>query len=222
MLYHLMEDAEKREAAKRAKQESPPPSRGHSGTTDHSDGDLSDHMDIVEVQERRHSWAPPPNKDLLENLSPPKSPQITQSHVNPDSLNSPLRNRLLGMLKKSFRTSLEGKTVQDAFEKANPDKNLRTIDGAFNVSNTTTKDTPTIKLEVERVLSDMGIKFKLNKKGIAYDCKLKNSAQSIRFTVEICKIKKLPGLRGLKFNRTKGTVFEFKDVYSRICSQLVL
>jgi len=241
MIYHLLSEAHERrlraEIERKAQEEKAliiPPSLGKnsprnsqsdsdgslyaSTNSEGRDDDFSDDLPLsVRDRTNRHSWCPPVKNDL--NPDDPGSP--TKGHR--PSTGSPIPARLISInkwLKKSLRTSLEGKSMQDAIDKAHPERSLRTIDGTFNSKTSTLKDVAEIRDEVERVLNEAQVAYKINKKRTVFECKDKNV--EVKFTIEICKIKKMPDMKGLRFNRTKGNVFEFKEVYSRICDRMAL
>lgn len=100
------------------------------------------------------------------------------------------------------------------------DKNLRVSKGAFTVETTTMKPVAQIKEEIERVFGVLNMTFKHTKKGAGYSCKLPNSKVDV--DIEICKVDKLEGIKGIKLKRASGDVWEYKEVYQKIISELKL
>lgn len=103
---------------------------------------------------------------------------------------------------------------------ADLDKQLRVSKGAFTVETTTMKPFIQIKEEIERVLKVLNMTYKHTKKGVGYSCKAPDS--SVEVDIEICKIDKLEGIKGIKLKRASGDVWQYKVVYQRIIGELHL
>jgi len=99
------------------------------------------------------------------------------------------------------------------------EESLQLVGGAFKVETTTTKALKEIHEEIQRVLTMMNIEFKKKKKAI-YKCKFK--PMKLKFELQICRIIKLEGVKGLKFKRIAGDFWNYMSTYQLICKQLKL
>jgi len=101
------------------------------------------------------------------------------------------------------------------------EQQLPVVKGAFNFETTTTKPLKEICEEIERALSKQDITVKRSKKAaMVYHCKVKKT--KIQFDLEICRIEKLDGVKGLKFKRTVGDIWKYMEAYQEVCSHLKL
>lgn len=72
--------------------------------------------------------------------------------------------------------------------------------------------------EIERVLNLLSLQWKLKKNTWT----VKNETSKLGIEIELCKVNKFEGMKGLKFKRTGGDVWEYKDLYQKIISHLHL
>jgi len=100
------------------------------------------------------------------------------------------------------------------------ERNLRTSRGRFNADTTTTKRVKDIRMELEKTFQTLGMTYTLNSIGTAYVVKQTDSKVVIE--VEICKIAKLPGFRGIKLKRQTGDVWEYHRLIRTILTVLHL
>nr|BAJ94976.1 predicted protein [Hordeum vulgare subsp. vulgare] len=110
--------------------------------------------------------------------------------------------------------------VAPAIKENDYDKNLRVSKGAFTVETTTRKTVPQIKIELERTFQVLDMAFKHTKKGTGYTVKVPNS--KVEVELEICKVDKLDGIKGIKMKRASGDIWEYKEIYNKIIKEFRL
>lgn len=151
------------------------------------------------------------NKETAE----PEQPQQPEETTQPD----PARRRLtIDMGNVSPLQTSEGS--QNSTTAEDDESNLRASKGAFTVETTTVKKVSEIQSEIERVLNMLLIPFKKSSKGTKYTCMSQDS--KLQVSIEICKISKLEGFKGIKFKRVGGDVWKYKDMYKSITGELRL
>lgn len=173
---------------------------------------------------------------VLRNTTPINSPRVTSQKLSPVTV--PIKKpSIFKFFKKNVqnelpstpeqeepvetrrRLTIDGGNVSPIQERhAEDDKELRVSKGAFTVETTTMKQVSEIEIEIERVLKHLEIPFK--KKGTKYAIKPKDS--KLQVSIEICKISKLEGLKGIKFKRVGGDVWKYKEMYDSITKELRL
>ncbi|PRP85502.1 hypothetical protein PROFUN_06871 [Planoprotostelium fungivorum] len=103
---------------------------------------------------------------------------------------------------------------------ADAEGKLRVAKGAFTFETTTNRPLQEITEELERVLGAMGMLWKRGKRGHSYKVKL--IKKNLKLEIEICKVEKMEGLKGIKFKRVRGDTWEYKNLYQQICQNLKL
>lgn len=133
-------------------------------------------------------------------------PQVTPPSFNPR--------------RRASLTAIEGKDRNPPpplFSNASPrslnSMKLRKIQGAFSVDTTTVKSPQDIYNEIERVLNESNIQFKV-KNGCVFKCKQDPKVESVdkdelHFEIEICQISGL-NMNALKFKRLKGDTWDYR------------
>eukprot|EP00026_Physarum_polycephalum_P004172 Phypoly_transcript_04189.p1 GENE.Phypoly_transcript_04189~~Phypoly_transcript_04189.p1 ORF type:complete len:385 (+),score=98.47 Phypoly_transcript_04189:965-2119(+) len=91
---------------------------------------------------------------------------------------------------------------------------LRKIQGAFSVDTTTVKAPQDIYNEIERVLNECNIQFKVKNGGCVFKCKQDPKMDSVdkdelHFEIEICQISGL-NMNAIKFKRVKGDTWDYR------------
>lgn len=102
----------------------------------------------------------------------------------------------------------------------NPMK-LRKMQGAFSVDTTTTRSPQDIYDEIERVLKECRIYYKVKSGGCVFKCKEtsipeESEKDEMHFEIEICQIVGL-NMNAVKFKRVKGDTW----AYSVLCKSLI-
>lgn len=102
----------------------------------------------------------------------------------------------------------------------NPMK-LRKMQGAFSVDTTTTRSPQEIYSEIERVLKESRIYYKVKSGGCVFKCKEtsipeESENDEMHFEIEICQIVGL-NMNAVKFKRVKGDTW----AYSVLCKSLI-
>lgn len=120
--------------------------------------------------------------------------------------------------RRSSLTAIEGKGTPPpplftAPAKANTMK-LRKIQGAFSVDTTTVKAPQDIYNEIDRVLTESNIHFKVKNGGCVFKCKQDPKEESVdkdelHFEIEICQISGL-NMNAIKFKRVKGDTWDYR------------
>jgi len=99
---------------------------------------------------------------------------------------------------------------------------LRKIHGAFSVDTTTVKAPQDIYNEIDRVLTESNIHFKVKNGGCVFKCKqdakegTSNLEDELHFEIEICQISGL-NMNAIKFKRVKGDTWDY-----RVCCKALM
>eukprot|EP01116_Phalansterium_solitarium_P019804 TRINITY_DN566_c0_g1_i7.p1 TRINITY_DN566_c0_g1~~TRINITY_DN566_c0_g1_i7.p1 ORF type:complete len:303 (-),score=121.60 TRINITY_DN566_c0_g1_i7:322-1230(-) len=87
--------------------------------------------------------------------------------------------------------------------------------GAFNAHTVTSKPIAEIQDQIQKALEKMRIEYEIGKKGFGYKCR----ADAVRFSIKICAIEKFD-MKGLKFKRTQGDLWDFQKLHQQIVDNL--
>eukprot|EP01117_Protostelium_nocturnum_P008052 TRINITY_DN2866_c0_g1_i1.p1 TRINITY_DN2866_c0_g1~~TRINITY_DN2866_c0_g1_i1.p1 ORF type:complete len:501 (+),score=195.28 TRINITY_DN2866_c0_g1_i1:668-2170(+) len=163
---------------------------------------------------------PATNRGSLAGTGSPTGSPTSPRHVIVNKTKSPLLN----IFKKRNDPTLRYRGSYDPEHgdhkpMDNEDK-LRTAKGAFTFQTTTSKPLVDVTNEIERVLHEMGTLWKRGKRGHVY--KVKMPLKNVKLEIEICKVEKMDGLKGIKFKRARGDTWEYKTLYQQICEKLKL
>jgi hypothetical protein len=92
---------------------------------------------------------------------------------------------------------------------------LEMVKGAFSCDTTTTKSLSEIHFEITRVFAKLGISYTLNNH--IYTCKTTNpeTKMKIKFELQVCKIEKFDHFKGVRFRRTGGDTWSYRDVVQK-------
>jgi len=98
--------------------------------------------------------------------------------------------------------------------------------GAFNSHTVTSKPINEIQDQIQRALDKLGLKYELSKKGFGYKVRLEIPGSMpgtvmlvLGFSIKICAIEKFD-MKGLKFKRTAGDLWEFQKMHQQIVDNL--
>jgi hypothetical protein len=165
----------------------------------------ADQMDKAKDTSAQHrSWSPEDSAKLRESLV--KEQQEAQRPSTP-TMNSKKKSLLnLFPLKKS-------NSAQPPKDKK---KLLRTVSGHFNSESTSTRTAEELAVDLRKILTDLQLSFKENE----FIFTVKDP--KTKFKIELCQIKKLESLRGIKFSRANGSSFDYKKICDAIKAQLKL
>jgi len=221
VMYYLMSDRADRD--KRDRAASSPPIRGVSQLSIGT-GSGSSHSSIEQDDFRSANGRP---KSV--NLSPTNNAKIAHSPSGSPSArtSSPakVKSPLLSIFKRNTadtRQQYRG-SYDPEFGDVKPldvESKLRVAKGAFTFETTTNRPLVEISEELERTLGAMGLVWKRGKRGHSYKAKL--IKKNLKLEIEICKVEKMEGLKGIKFKRVRGDTWEYKAVYQQICDSLKL
>ncbi|KAI8874878.1 hypothetical protein K501DRAFT_203789, partial [Backusella circina FSU 941] len=123
---------------------------------------------------------------------------------------------------------------------------LRTHHGAVDQDALTSQAPLEIMEQVKQVLDELGLEYKRenneyklritrkrrapelgntpqqNRRNVIYGDPLVDSGDEVRFSVEICRIKNLPGLYIVDMRRLRGNVWAYKFLYRSLMKKLEL
>ena len=88
----------------------------------------------------------------------------------------------------------------------------------FTVKTTSTKDEEEIAREIERVLTENGVSFKIMGPRL-FNCVATERQAESNFEIMICHIDKL-GMSGLYFKRIRGNFWIHKQITDKLVSQM--
>lgn len=98
---------------------------------------------------------------------------------------------------------------------------LKVSSDVFSAETTSCQSTDTIRQEIERVLNLMGIDFRATNPFLTqYECE--DVSRNVKFIVEICRIKMLEELKGVKFQKKKGKKYDWSATQENLRSLLRL
>jgi len=152
---------------------------------------------------QHRSWSPEDSSKLRESLvkeqenQRPSTPTMTTK-----------KKSLLNLF--PLKKSNSSQPVKDK------KKLLRTVSGHFNSESTSTRTAEELSADLKQILSDLHLEFK--EKEFIFTVK----DSKTKFKIEICQIKKLDTLRGIKFARANGNSFDYKKICDAIKAQLKL
>lgn len=131
--------------------------------------------------------------------------------------------------RRASLTAIEGKSgtpppplfTTNASPRSLNSMKLRKIQGAFSVDTTTVKAPQDIFNEIERVLTEADIHFKVKNGGCVFKCKQDAKEGSVdkdelHFEIEICQISGL-NMNAIKFKRVKGDTWDY-----RVCCKALM
>lgn len=103
---------------------------------------------------------------------------------------------------------------------------LRKMQGAFSVDTTTSKSPQDIYDEIERVLNDSNIVYKVKNGGCVFKCKdtsIPEEAEQdeMHFEIEICQISGL-NMNAIKFKRVKGETWPYRVLCKSLLDKMRL
>eukprot|EP01113_Clastostelium_recurvatum_P002910 TRINITY_DN11256_c0_g1_i4.p1 TRINITY_DN11256_c0_g1~~TRINITY_DN11256_c0_g1_i4.p1 ORF type:complete len:695 (-),score=161.73 TRINITY_DN11256_c0_g1_i4:9-2012(-) len=125
---------------------------------------------------------------------------------------------------KSRRLSLGPLGLLGSSSSKGNDK-LRTVKGAFNVDTTTTKPPSEVVREIGRALTSANMEFK--QRGYVYKVKATSTdpedkeGARVHFEMEVCSIAGLD-LNGVKFKRTAGSVWAYREICVNLVKEMKL
>lgn len=151
--------------------------------------------------------------DHIINMVPRSQVPMPQPVTQPPTFNPRRRSSL---------TAIEGKgapppplfTAPTGTSPRINNMKLRKIQGAFSVDTTTVKAPQDIYSEIDRVLNESNIQFKVKNGGCVFKCKQDPKEESVdkdelHFEIEICQISGL-NMNAIKFKRVKGDTWDYR------------
>lgn len=137
------------------------------------------------------------------------------------------RSFLSRLLTKRTRSSdaLVKRTSPDPTEqpakKSKSFQELRISKSTFQAETSSLKPVEEIVSELERVFSLLTIDYQPSPdKGVKYNCR--DVIRNVKFEVEICKIDKLEGFKGIKIKKKSGSNYDFSALQENLRSLLKL
>jgi len=199
-------------------------------TTDATSDSWSEFQVTPKVTERQrtNSVSPPP-------ITPDSPSKHSPSHITSTPPSKASRFGFFKIFKKDFSSSFNQQQSESSEIRIKPVVNvvdmssdfldeaedgLRTSKGRFSADTTTTKRLKDIRMELERAFAHLGLTYKLNSLKTIYIVKKADS--NVEMNVEVCKIAKLPGFRGIKLKRQTGDVWEYHRIIRRLLDTLHL
>lgn len=146
-----------------------------------------------------------------------KRPATRQAPRSPHSLTLP--PIALDSKKRSKSSTFASTQKSDTTEKSATSERSATPSFAFNASTTSTLDPEAIATRIELVLNKNNVKFEVDASVATklYICTL----ESISFEMEIRELKSM-GLNGIRCNRISGDIWAYKELCTKITSDLRL
>jgi len=107
----------------------------------------------------------------------------------------------------------------DMFKSKKGEDKLKTLKSVPSGDKVSSKTIEEIIVEIEKILAKTQGVWK--KKGYAkYIIKELKQYPNLKVEMEVCRIEKMGGLKGIKFKRAAGDLFDYKSVVRRLCDDL--
>lgn len=99
---------------------------------------------------------------------------------------------------------------------------LRVSKSSFKGETSTAKPTSAIILELQRVFNLMAIEYTNFNVDKGLKCNCTDKLKNVKFEVEVCKIDKLEGLKGVKLKKKSGNSYDWSALEENLLSLLKL